>query len=202
MKPAILIITIFTAIILFSCEKKEPEIVYYFDDSLSVDLYPMLFSEGSQWIYQDSASKRFDTVTVLSVKKDTSLYVTTGLEYSSVCYKTELNSSISGAFNWFYIGYIISVNDESHDYIYLAGKKKNDSVLNAVLEKVVDTLIVGNTKYPDVVKMRIKSHTLIRQPMNLYFADSIGIVRKEIHTNSEMVEIWNLISNNVSCYSR
>lgn len=201
MKISILFITLFSAFILFSCEKKEPEIVKYFDDSLNIDLYPMLFASGSQWVYQDSAAKTLDTVDFISVIKDTNNYVSTGLEYSSVCYRVAAKSSISGFFNWFYIGYVISMNDENNDYIYLAGKRKNDSVQNVVLEKVFDTLLVENIKYPDVVKMRIKSDDLIKKPMNLFFADSIGIVRKEVQNNG-ITEVWNLVSKNVILQSK
>lgn len=202
MKIPVLLTAFFSALILFSCEKKEPEIVQYFEDSLSIDLYPMLFASGSQWVYQDSAGKTLDTVTFIEVTRDTNHYVSTGLEYSSVCYSVDAKSSVSGNFKWFYIGYIISVNDESHDYIYLAGKRKNDSVQNAVLEKVFDTLIVNNIKYPDVVKMRIKSDDLIQKPMILYFTDSIGIVRKEVQNNSGIKEVWNLIYKDVTLLSK
>jgi hypothetical protein len=79
----------------------------------------------------------------------------------------------------------------------LADSEIGTSYNNAQVSDIIDTLIVEGNPYLNVVKMKVNEDNYIQGNFYFYYADSIGIVRKEILVNDTVVNTWNLLRYNV-----
>ena len=65
------------------------------------------------------------------------------------------------------------------------------------LDKIFDSLVIADQTYYNVVKMDISIDEYIKMEMNLFFADSTGIIRKEIRNGINVIETYDLIESSV-----
>jgi hypothetical protein len=200
----VLIVSLFLLSILFSCEdeettSKKPDF-YKVDSSLN----SMFFDEDSYWVYENSDKSKTDSVVIKDIIKDTlelgpsmpGQGITGYAEYYSVEY-------LSSQFGKYYeqlVGYIISQGCIYGGYLYLSSHHVGDSSWNAEITEIYDTLLVGENTFFDVVKMEILKDAYINSDINLYYVDSIGIVKKEIKEGNLIKDTWNLARYNVNLY--
>jgi hypothetical protein len=200
----VLIVSLFLLSMLFSCEdeettSKKPDF-YKVDSSLN----SMFFDEGSYWVYENSDKSKTDSVIIKDIIKDTLELGPSmpgqgpvgDVEYYSI----EYFSSFRGIYYEQLVGYVISQGCTYGGYLYLSSHEKGDSSLNAEISEIYDTLIVGENIYLKVVKMEIQADGYVPTDMNLYYVDSVGIVKKEIVSDNKITETWNLIRYNTKLF--
>lgn len=179
---------------LVSCEKEERGCAGPTYSYLDERLYPLLFEEGSYWIYKIDSTNNLDSV-VLSEKVKTTFAHNTGHGCASIeeVYYLSYFGTLSGNYRDVYIGYVIARNDPYGGFLYLSSHYIGDESSNARIEDIYDTLVVENVAYYNVVKMNIQMATHLSSAMNLYYVDSIGIVKKEIKNDENIIETLNLV---------
>lgn len=195
MRPAIFAIVL---IILFtpSCNPEEEGSGNLYINGLSESLLPMLFAPGSSWTYSNSDSSVIDEVVLEMVEADT-VRPTKDVGRHQAFHYT-YHSKHYGRYTEFYIGYVIMHSYFEGGFIYISSHRVGDSVRNAKISTIYDSLTISGFQYREVVKMDIAKDYDINYPMKLYYVDYIGVVKKEIEISDGVVEIWNLISYDVS----
>jgi hypothetical protein len=194
-------IFLFLAISFLGCTKEEgKKIIPTY--SISKSLYPYLFSQGSFWVYMKTNSNDLDYISVISISRDY-FYVPPstpgqGIRAYEEFYTIRYSSSLTGFYDEQLFGYVISRGLYNGGFVFLSGKTIGDKRMNAELTDVIDTLTVEHKMYKQVTKMKIKSDQYIVGNFNLYYADSVGIVRKEKTENDSITETWNLIEFNTA----
>jgi hypothetical protein len=200
----LLIVSMFLLSMLFSCEdeettSKKPDF-YKVDSSLN----SMFFDEGSYWVYENSDKSKTDSVIIKDIIKDTleigSSMPGQGVTGYAEYYSVEYLSSQFGKYYEQLVGYLISQGFIYGGYLYLSSHEKGDSSWNAKISEIYDTLIVGENIYLKVVKMEIQADGYVPTDMNLYYLDSVGIVKKEIVSDNKITETWNLIRYNTKLF--
>ena len=194
-------IFVFAFIILFtpSCNPEEEENGNggtYYIMKLSESLLPMLFAPGSSWIYSNTDSSGFDEVVLEMAEADTLGPFKGAGPFQA--YNYTYHSNQYGQYAEFYIGYVIKKSFVGDGYLYLSSHRVGDSVCNAKISAIYDSLTINGIQYMEVVEMDIAKDYDINHPTKLYYVDSVGVVKKEIEVSEGVVEIWNLVSYNVS----
>jgi hypothetical protein len=88
---------------------------------------------------------------------------------------------------------VISQGLYSGGFVLLSSKKIGDISQNAEILDVLDSLTIENRTYKTVVKMKVSQDEYIAQNYQLYYVDSIGVIKKEIMDNGTVRETWNLL---------
>jgi hypothetical protein len=197
----ILLITL----IIISCNKDEDPAYSYRYNKISESLHPLLFDIDSYWIYENPDNLLVDSVVIVDFKIDTFKIGPGGSGQGPIGEEQYFNltysSIVSGEYEEQLIGYIISRGLVYGGYIYLASHNIGDESLNARISAAYDSLDIYDVVYRDVIKMEIHQDEYIDSDMNLYFVDSIGIIRKEIVKDDLITETWDLLRFNAQLYS-
>jgi hypothetical protein len=164
---------------------------------ISQSLYPFLFDNGSYWIYRDSATNIVDSIILTSISRDT-LNIPPSVPHQSSTNSEEffgLNyySILSGSYQEQLIGYVISKGYYKGGFLLLSSKRPRDKSENAEIVNVFDTLTIAGNLFKEVVKMKITKDEYVNANYNLYYVDSIGVIRKEIINNDSQIQVWNLL---------
>lgn len=198
-----LLMVLFISMIVCSCSKEEEDT--YFHHKISTNLYPLMFIQGSTWIYKNAGTSLFDTVVLTSVEIDTIVYGPSGPGQGSPgeeqVYVLVYNSSQFGVYSrtlredficrgWMVGGEPIGVE-------YLSSHKVGDLIMNVEIADIYNTYIVNGISYSNVVLMDVQNDGSFPGDMNLYYVDYVGIVKKEIKENDSIIETWELLEYNV-----
>jgi len=185
------------SIMLTGCHK-ESKNIDYFHRKISQSLYPFLFDTGSYWIYKKSNSNIPDSTIVKSIIKSTFIVGPTSPgqgdqgdeKYYNIRY---LSFPANNSYDEQLLGYVISRGLYSGGFILLSSKKIGDKSQNAEVLDVLDSLTIENKTYKTVVKMKVNKDYYVDQNYQLYYVDSIGLIKKEIMDNDTVTETWNLL---------
>jgi hypothetical protein len=168
------------------------------------NLYPLLFDTGSYWIYENINNLLIDSIIIVGFEIDT-FYIGPGgsgqgpigeEQYFNLTYK----SDVSGIYEEQLIAYFISRGLVYGGCVYISSQSIGDTWSNAQISAIFDSLIINNRTYRNVVKMKLVQDKYLDTDMNLYYSDSIGIVKKEIIEDSMIVGTWNLLRYNTQLY--
>ncbi|MDY0102478.1 MAG: hypothetical protein RBS07_06030 [Lentimicrobium sp.] len=190
-----------------ACKEEEEET--YFRHKISANLYPLLFDEGSTWIYSNTGTFLFDTVVLTSVEIDTIVYGPSGPGEGSPgeeqVYILSFNSSQVGVYEKQlredYICRSSAVGGQPYGVEYLSSHKTGDEFLGAEIVEIFDAYSVNENTYSNVVKMNVQDYDgTLPGGINLYYADYVGVVKNEIKENDSVIATWELIKYNVSFY--
>jgi hypothetical protein len=192
-----LMLIMFLSIIFSGCHKESKD-KDYFHRKISQSLYPYLFDTGSYWIYKKSNSNIPDSTIVKSITKNTFIVGPMGPgqgdqgdeEYYSIHYQC---FPANNTYDEQLLGYVISQGLYSGGFVLLSSKKIGDISQNAEILDVLDSLTIENRTYKTVVKMKVSQDEYIAQNYQLYYVDSIGVIKKEIMDNGTVRETWNLL---------
>jgi hypothetical protein len=192
----VMLIMVFS-IMLAGCQK-ESENTDYSHGRISQSLYPFLFDTGSYWIYKKANSNILDSTVVKSISKDTFIIGPFGPgqgnqgdeEYYNIQY---LSFPANNTYDEQLLGYVISRGLYSGGFVLLSSKKIGDKSQNAEILDVMDSLTIEHKTYKTVVKMKVSQDEYIDQNYQLYYVDSIGVIKKEITGNGTVTETWNLL---------
>jgi hypothetical protein len=164
---------------------------------ISKSLYPFVFDKGSYWIYKETNSGILDNLVVQTITRDSFAVLPTspgqGIQWYEEFYNIKYSSSLTGSYDEQLLGYIISRGLYQGGYVFLSSKKIGDKSMNAELIDILDTLTIENKTYKGVVKMKILEDQYLTGNYNLYYVDSVGVIRKERTENEKITESWNLI---------
>ena len=170
---------------------------------ISATLQNLIFEEGSFWIYKRLTDSSIDSVEVIGTGLQW-LYISGGPGSGVQTILQELSMTYySTKFNYYteYAAYhILSEGKMSGGIKFIGGTNVGDSLLNTSLTEIHDTLIINGEAYTNVIEMHVGKDEYIDDDMNLYYADSIGVIRKEIKDSTSVVETWDLIRYNVTVY--
>lgn len=197
MKTKILILFSLTALF-SSCQKNDNSVGGNSHYDISEDLYPLLFTPGSYWIYENQ-SRRMDSVNLISSEVDTVGPFNSGKGFTSTseAYNIVYESSVYGTYQEQFVGYVISKGSVDGDYIYLSSFDVGDASRNARIAAIHDSLEIRGIAYNNVVEMEISKDNYINSEMRLCWVDSIGLVQKIIFENPNDSVIWQLIEYKV-----
>ncbi len=168
-------------------------------------LYPYLFNTGSYWIYKDSASLNLDSIALTGLLR-TSVPVPPSnpnqtnlgdLEYFDVTY---FSSNISSSYHEQLFSNTISRYLYYGGFVFISSKRINDHLYNAVIADVIDSINVENVVYRNVTKMKVSQDSYINGNFYFYYADSVGVIKKDSLVNDTVVQTWNLLRKNTSIY--
>jgi len=204
LKQVRIIFTVLSFTILFStCNKDEDDSNTLYHGKINSKLRSFLFDIGSYWIYKDSITSNLDSTVVMSITKDV-----------FALFPKEPGQGSPGDEEYFKINYSsypasISYSEEiiasliSRGYIYggvtyIASNNVGSTILNAKLEKVIDSINIEGLQYHNVIKMRIEADEYFNSNYNFYYVDSIGIIRKEKMINETISDSWNLLRYSTS----
>lgn len=219
------VLAIALAFAMAGCEKDDEK-----NELVKIDpaLKSFLFDKGSYWVYtmypikadtiviqkdsisapkdsivfvNDTVNVLRDSVSVESITKDTihPLGISRSYEIYDIKYFSRLNDS---TYNEQLIGYVITKGQLDGGFVLLSSKKTQDKSLNAEIVNVMEEMKVENVTYKQVVKMKVLKDKFISDSYFLYYADRIGVIRKEklglnILKKDSVIETWNLKRANV-----
>lgn len=218
-----LITSLFIALAMAGCVKDQEDSTIL--ERLDHSLHPFLFNNGSYWIYtmvplkpdtiqtvpkdgltapkdsivyvRDSTNIVSDSVSVESIEKDT-LYIPGNVRYYEY-YRIRYNSSYQNQqFEDQLIGYVISRGMNNGGFMLLSSNKKGDKSKNAEIIDIMEEMKMEDRTYKQVVKMKVLKDQYINDSYFLYYADNVGIIRKEKLVNDTIRETWNLKKYKVS----
>ena len=186
-----------------SCKEEEAKDLYHY--KINSCLYPMLFNNGSYWIYMDSVSGISDSIFVTGFSRNiyptsptwTGQETTSDEEQFSISYKS-FNSGETD--NEVLYGMVISKEHRGGNVIYIGSRTPGDSVYNAVITGIADSIIVEGHAYYNVTIVHSLQDEYLDEDCNFYYADSIGVIRKEILVNNVVVQVRSMIRCHVNLY--
>ena len=73
--------------------------------------------------------------------------------------------------------------------------------MNARISEIYDIYTVQGLDYSNVVKMELTQDKYLNTNMNLYYVDSVGVIKKEIKEDSVIIETWDLLRYNTVLYN-
>jgi hypothetical protein len=197
MKMSLKVFIIFILSISFLGCRKEEEKKIINTYRISKSLHPFIFDKGSYWIYKKTNSGILDYLEVETITRDSFAELPTspeqGIQGYDEFYNIKYSSSLTGSYDEQLFGYIISRGLYHGGFVFLSSKKIGDKFRNAELIDVLDTMTIENRTYKRVVKMKIQEDQYLTGNYNLYYADSVGLLRKEKTVNETIIESWNLI---------
>ncbi len=179
--------------VIFSTCKKEENYGHHSHSEISKNLYPLLFSPDSYWIYEDQ-NNNLDSLVLLTNKFDKiSFGGGHGYSYTADVYNLGYESEKYGAYTEQFVNYLISRGSIKGGYVYLSSFKVGEKFLNAEIRAIHDSLVVYGTTYNQVVEMKITKDEYVKFDMRLYYVDSIGIIKKTIYNSIDDSVTWQLI---------
>lgn len=183
--------------ILPSCSEDNPGGGTQYNE-IHENLFSFLFEPGSYWIYSRNEHNMIDSIYLTDqiVYNLSSVSVGQGNSIVNQEYKISYTSSLAGTYSEYLVGYIISRGSVSGGYIYLSSYQIGDVGANARIENIFDSLAIKETTFYNVVMMKITKDNYIETDMHLYYADSIGVIKKEILDGEQIIETWDLMSYN------
>ena len=191
-KQTILIFFIISLLI-SSCEKNEP---FGGNDHylLNESLYPLLFDVNSYWVYENNETGTFDSLYLVENIMDTMGPTNVGHGYSSTyqVFNLKYASNINGEYTEHYVGSVITKGSTDGGFLYFSSFWVGDSRRNATISSILDSLELNGNVYKDVVVMDVKKDLYINDDMNLYYVDSIGVIKKEIKEGNAIISTWGL----------
>jgi len=105
-------------------------------------------------------------------------------------------------YNDYLVGYIIcrclGPSGYPSGYLLLTSKKIGDKSEDAEIVDVLDSMLVENHLFKQVVKMKIISGNCITENYFLYYVDSIGMIKKERFENDSVLETWNITNYKIN----
>lgn len=194
-----ILMTILLVTILFAgCKKDEEATTVPHHGKISSSLYPFLFNTGSYWVYKDTITNSLDSTILTNITRGTfSLSPTMpgqgsqgDEEYFNLNY---LSYPTNNIYSEEIFGSIISRGHTSGGITYISTKTIGDSIYNAKIENIIDTLNIEGQSYYNVIKMRIQADSYISSNYNFYYVESIGIIKKETITGETVTNTWNLL---------
>ena len=201
MKQITILLFIVLLIFLNACSKEKEQDSAVHESKISASLYPFLFKKDSYWIYENQSSRQLDSVVVMSLCRDKFTNGPTspgqGPNGQTEFFNINYESSVFGNYDEQLVGYIISKGSIYGGYIYLSSYKLGDETKNAKLTNIYDSLSVNGILYSRVVKMENSKDQFLPTDMNLYYVDSIGVIKKELLVNDTITETWNLLRYSV-----
>lgn len=203
-------ITQFLAILLiitslFSCNNDSEEICCidaeykrdYYYHTISENLHPLLFNKGSYWIYNNNVNSSIDTLVLIDIKIDTLVETPSapgiGPPGENKTYNLTYKSTLHGESEEQYIGTIITQGSIYGGYKYFSSHDVGDERSNALISDIYDSLLVNSKYYYHVVKMELTEDKYLSPNMNLYYVDSVGVIRKEIKDGNHINKTWDLV---------
>ena len=211
MKTRIYIIILSIFISNVSCnepeENIEPEVIIEQTDIhtlfISSNLKKHFYNVNTTWIYE-SNNGEIDSVSLHRKEREildpVSMHGQVVVGYVEN-YKFHYLSTKDGSYWDQYIGYVIVRNGielAQGEYIYLSNYKIGASSNEAKIDTIYDSYNVLNNTYRNVVKMRIINFEFESgENWYYYFADSVGVIKKEKINDGLNTEIWNLIDRNI-----
>lgn len=219
----LLVVVLALAIAIPGCVKDQEDSTILVKPEKS--LYPFLFDKGSYWIYtkvqlkadtlktvpkdslsqpkdsivyvRDTINIPRDSVNVISIEKDT-LYLSGNVRYYEY-YRIKYHSSFNNqTYEDYLYGYVISRGLNNGGFLLLTSKKSGDKSMNATVVGVMDEMKMEEKTYKQVVKMKVVKDAYISDDYFLYYADHVGIIRKEKTVKDTVRETWNLVNYKVS----
>ena len=172
-----------------SCKKEEPcsSKVSGLQQPVHTCLSPVMFDKGSEWVYQDTSSSAQENVSVSSWNGESSKDHKCG-SYSAFLY-IHYSSSKYGNYTEKYHKEDIFENDSGNLIYSCQGAE------------ILDSLVVLGTTYYQVKKVTDISYSYTFPDKELYWADSIGIVRKVFYDEMGNTTTYDLQSYQVNMLS-
>ena len=187
--------------IFISCseENESGGITYY---KINESLFPFLFDQGSYWIYQNTNDNSIiDSVVLISLlEEEETQMIGKGYLSKDQVFHLTYQSSKNGTFSEYLIGYVIAKESVNAGFIYLSSRKIGDSSRNASIKNIHGELQINGMAFKDVVEMDIEKAEYISDEMNLFYADSVGLVKKQIKNGNNITEDWELLRYEVHFY--
>ncbi len=159
-----------------------------------------MFDTTSYWIYQNEQNLTYDTVRVSSViEKVRHVYGGSSGGNHSYSYNNQYYSSnVQGNFSDIFYASFITRNNFIFPQIYSEQMFSDTSrVFFPKLDSIYYSHNINGLSFKDVKKLR----TELQKNHTLYFADYVGIIRREAMINNQ-TEIWNLKEYNVKMFDR
>lgn len=185
-------------VLFYSCKKDE----YSGGDSYSpIDesLYSQIFEEGSYWNYINPETEVVDHKELIEViHEDRSVGGGHGSSVTAETYTFIYQSSEHGEYDELGMGYVLRENGIEGGFLYFGSKVIGASALNARIVDVHNNYKLLGNEYENVVEFFIESKYGILNPMTLFYADSIGLVKKIEYLETNDTVSWNLQNYNVS----
>ena len=202
MKNLSTLLVIIVCLINYSCDKDEGFEVDYTIGQISIKLYPYLFEKNSYWVYSSSDNLTTDSVYVHNIELDTLIHYPStpgegpagGEQFHEITYI----SSVYGTHSEQLVNDVISRGNVYGGYVYLTSQTIGYEHLNAKISDIYSSLIINGINYRNVVKMEVEKDNYLAQSMNIYYADSIGVIKRELIENNNISETWNLLRFNVN----
>jgi len=190
-----------------SCKKETPPEEFYYQ-YLSSSLKPYMFKSGSYWVYENDSTGIVDSIVVTATKHDFFILSPTGpgqtgtqtkVEY----YKLEIYDvlNVTSYIDFLHGSVVIRNGSESGisylgQPILLAHSPIGSTSNGAQVWDTISVLNVGSNTFHGVQEMKIiyseQNQIEFDHDTYLYFADSIGLVKKEIDLGSGNIESWSL----------
>ncbi|MCB2195383.1 MAG: hypothetical protein KQH79_05965, partial [Bacteroidetes bacterium] len=207
MKTSIYYISVILFISWTSCNESEKSLTNdvesidtsYISENLKKHFYPI----NSFWIFESNSGDK-DSVKFTRIEKEILDPIIThgqvNVGYLET-YKFHYYSTKKGYYWDQYIGSVIVRNGidwANGEYIFLSDSRIGASSDEATIDTIYDSYIVSDRTYRNVVRMRIVNFEFESgEDWYYYFADSIGIIKKEKLVNEPNNKIWNLIDTNL-----
>lgn len=189
----------FILLILCSCKKEQPIPVNSVQATftpINATLIPLLFDTNSYWIY--SNGNQLDTVTLISLTRQEVSVSPKSLKDETFLFNyhsTLLNNYTESA-----LGAIITRDWTNDGWVYATNLGLGETSGGLSLIEKIDTLIVGNQEYHHVSKMQVQQGSFFLSSMYLYYADSVGVIRREVLSGNSIVDTWDLIQSSILFY--
>ncbi len=195
------LISLVTVIVLFSCTKEEAEEKPHY--SINEGLSKYLFNENSYWVYLDTETNNEDSISLTNIRTEVNQLGPSGpgqgpqgtLDF----YEIDYHSSISGNYSEFVYSSQIAKRLLTGGLIFIEGSPGTE-ILNARVESNLDSMVIREEVYFDVVQIRANADQDISNNLNLYYAPEIGLIKKEILNESD-TSVWELDRCNVSLFN-
>ena len=168
-------------------------------------IFPYIFDENNFWIFQ-SDSLENDTVILTEITYNSEGLPPAGPSQGPsgvmYLYNVKYHSSKYGEHEEQMFKHYISLDRDFGPFLLITSKEIGESYSGGTIINVFDTLTVNNNLFHNVTLMRTfdpqyfsnnNYHSIL-----LYYADSIGIIKKEIFQNDSIKTTWNLIEYNVN----
>jgi hypothetical protein len=187
-------------LVLFSCQKENTITGGHDYYQINEQLRPMLFDTGSNWIYANPQTSEKDSVVIVNIEMDTvgPYAVGNGYTASQQIFFLTYHSSLFGYYEEILVGYVISHGSLTGGFVYLSSHQIGDEAMNAKIANIHDSLIVNDLVYYKAVEMDVENDSYLKKNMNMYYVDSVGLVKKEIKKNFAIAETWILESHDVT----
>ena len=191
--------------VFFACKKKEdaPKENHCYEVSKKLESY--FFDIGSYWIYKNTKTEQIDSTYVLNWVKNKIIIGPGGPGEGSSgeqeFFELTFGSSMTPQFKEQLVFDFISKQTYYGGLLYVASRAVGDERNNAKILDIHDSLLIGNKMYTEVVEMKIVKDNYVPIEMNLFYKDSIGLLKKVLFEQNDTTT-YELINHNVSFFQR